>query len=66
MSATSKPTIPAIPAIMISPAFRASSAIRVGINLVYYVNQQQLEYDFLVTPGAHPRAIRHFPLWRRG
>lgn len=28
-----------------------------GIDLVYYGNQQQLEYDFLVSPGADPRAI---------
>jgi hypothetical protein len=29
-----------------------------GIDLVYYGNQQQLEYDFIVAPGADPRAIR--------
>ena len=29
-----------------------------GIDLVYYGNQRQLEYDFLVAPGADPRAIR--------
>ena len=29
-----------------------------GINLVYYGNQQQLEYDFDVLPGANPNAIR--------
>lgn len=28
-----------------------------GIDLVYYGNQQQLEYDFLVSPGADPCAI---------
>lgn len=28
-----------------------------GIDLVYYGNQQQLEYDFVVAPGADPRAI---------
>jgi hypothetical protein len=28
-----------------------------GIDLVYYGNPQQLEYDFLVAPGADPRAI---------
>jgi hypothetical protein len=28
-----------------------------GIDLVYYGNQQQLEYDFIVAPGADPRAI---------
>ena len=32
-----------------------------GINLVYYGNQQQLEYDFTVAPGAKPDAIAiHF------
>jgi hypothetical protein len=29
-----------------------------GIDLVYYGNQRQLEYDFLVAPGADPRQIR--------
>jgi hypothetical protein len=29
-----------------------------GIGLVYYGNQQQLEYDFVVAPGADPSAIR--------
>jgi hypothetical protein len=28
-----------------------------GINLVYYGNHQQLEYDFVVAPGANPSAI---------
>lgn len=28
-----------------------------GVDLVYYGNQQQLEYDFLVAPGADPDAI---------
>ena len=28
-----------------------------GIDLVYYGNQQQLEYDFVVRPGADPRTI---------
>jgi len=28
-----------------------------GIDLVYYGNQQQLEYDFVVAPGADPRKI---------
>ena len=28
-----------------------------GIDLVYYGNQGQLEYDFVVAPGADPRAI---------
>jgi len=29
-----------------------------GIDLVYYGNQQQLEYDFIVAPGSDPQAIR--------
>jgi beta-lactam-binding protein with PASTA domain len=29
-----------------------------GIDLVYYGNQQQLEYDFVVAPGASPKPIR--------
>ncbi len=28
-----------------------------GVNLVYYGDQRQLEYDFVVTPGADPDAI---------
>jgi hypothetical protein len=28
-----------------------------GIDLVYYGNQRELEYDFLVQPGGHPEAI---------
>ena len=28
-----------------------------GVNLVYYGNQQQLEYDFVVAPGADPGVI---------
>ena len=28
-----------------------------GVDLVYYGNRQQLEYDFVVAPGADPRAI---------
>src|SRR5437879_1394760 len=28
-----------------------------GIDLVYYGNQQQLEYDFVVRPGANPNRI---------
>ena len=32
-----------------------------GIDLVYYGNQQQLEYDFVVAPGARPDVIQlHF------
>jgi hypothetical protein len=29
-----------------------------GIDLAYYGNQQQLEYDFVVAPGANPSQIR--------
>lgn len=29
-----------------------------GINLIYYGNQQELEYDFVVAPFAHPETIR--------
>jgi hypothetical protein len=29
-----------------------------GIDLVYYGNQRQLEYDFVVAPGANPKPIR--------
>ena len=29
-----------------------------GVDLVYYGNQRQLEYDFIVAPGADPRPIR--------
>jgi Beta-propeller repeat/Abnormal spindle-like microcephaly-assoc'd, ASPM-SPD-2-Hydin len=29
-----------------------------GIDLIYYGNQQQLEYDFVVAPGADPRRIK--------
>jgi len=29
-----------------------------GIDLVYYGNQRQLEYDFVVAPGASPKPIR--------
>jgi hypothetical protein len=29
-----------------------------GIDVVYYGNQQQLEYDFVVAPGANPGLIR--------
>ncbi len=33
-------------------------AVYPGIDLVYYGNQSQLEYDFVVAPGADPRLIR--------
>ena len=29
-----------------------------GVDLVYYGNQQQLEYDYIVAPGADPNSIR--------
>ncbi len=29
-----------------------------GVDLVFYGNQRQLEYDFVVSPGADPAAIR--------
>lgn len=29
-----------------------------GIDLVYYGNQRELEYDFVIAPGADPRKIR--------
>ena len=29
-----------------------------GVDLLYYGNQRQLEYDFVVAPGADPKAIR--------
>jgi hypothetical protein len=29
-----------------------------GIDVVYYGNQRQLEYDFVVAPGANPKDIR--------
>ncbi|MFY9573727.1 MAG: SBBP repeat-containing protein, partial [Blastocatellia bacterium] len=32
--------------------------IYAGVDLIYYGNQQQLEYDFVVSPGSDPRAIR--------
>jgi hypothetical protein len=28
-----------------------------GVNLLYYGNRRQLEYDFVVSPGADPKAI---------
>jgi beta-propeller repeat-containing protein/centrosomal CEP192-like protein len=33
-------------------------AIYPGVDLVYYGNQGQLEYDFVVAPGTNPRSIR--------
>lgn len=34
------------------------SGIYPGVDLVYYGNQRQLEYDFVVAPGADPKPIR--------
>jgi hypothetical protein len=34
------------------------TAVYPGIDLVYYGNQQQMEYDFVVAPGADPKQIR--------
>ncbi len=36
----------------------AEHGVYPGIDLVYYGTQRQLEYDFVVAPGADPRAIR--------
>jgi Chitobiase/beta-hexosaminidase C-terminal domain/Bacterial Ig-like domain (group 3)/Beta-propeller repeat len=37
------------------------SGVYPGVDLIYYGNQQQLEYDFVVAPGADPAPIRiHF------
>ncbi len=33
-------------------------AVYPGVDLVWYGNQQQLEYDFVVAPGADPRQIK--------
>lgn len=42
------------------PTFRRVSYqdIYPGVDLVYYGNQRQLEYDFVVAPGADPNAIK--------
>lgn len=29
-----------------------------GVDLIYYGNQQQLEFDFVVAPGGHPQQIQ--------
>jgi uncharacterized protein (TIGR03437 family) len=34
------------------------AAVYPGVDWVFYGNQQQLEYDFIVAPNADPRAIR--------
>ena len=37
------------------------AAVYPGVDLVYYGNQRQLEYDFVVAPGADPKPVRlHF------
>ncbi len=37
------------------------AAVYPGVDLVYYGNQRQLEYDFVVAPGASPNPIQlHF------
>jgi len=36
----------------------AERAVYPGIDLIYYGTQSQLEYDFVVAPGADPHAIR--------
>ena len=36
----------------------AERGVYPGIDLVYYGTQRQLEYDFVVEPGADPRAIQ--------
>jgi hypothetical protein len=36
----------------------AEHAVYPGIDLVYYGTQSQLEYDFVIAPGADPHAIR--------
>ncbi|MGH8009640.1 MAG: hypothetical protein ACREQ3_21830 [Candidatus Binatia bacterium] len=33
-------------------------AVYPGVDLVYYGNQRQLEYDFIVAPGADPKTIQ--------
>jgi len=32
--------------------------VRPGVNLVYYGNQRQLEYDFVLSPGVRPESLR--------
>lgn len=35
-----------------------SRGVYPGIDLIYYGNQRQLEYDFVVAPGADPRVVQ--------
>ena len=44
-------TFPASPACATPPVYP-------GIDIVYYGNRSQLEYDFVLAPGADPRSIR--------
>jgi hypothetical protein len=32
--------------------------VRPGVNLIYYGNQRQLEYDFVLSPGVRPESLR--------
>ena len=32
--------------------------IRPGIDIVYHASERDLEYDFVIRPGADPRALR--------
>ena len=32
--------------------------VRPGVNLIYYGNQNQLEYDFVLSPGVRPESLR--------
>ena len=43
-----------------APAFGAVRVAEIypGINLIYHGNQQRLEYDFDIAPGANPDAIK--------
>jgi len=37
------------------------SGVYPGVDLIYYGNQRQLEYDFVVAPGANPKQVKlHF------
>jgi Beta-propeller repeat len=43
-----------------APTFGAVRVAEIypGVNLIYHGNQQRLEYDFDIAPGANPEAIR--------
>ena len=34
-----------------------------GIDMVYYGNQESLEYDFVVKPGADPKIPNRLATW---